>query len=152
MHHAANPRRFLLSEQPEEGYRWWLGKEIERPEAVLLVAEIDGAVVGYAYGTIEDRDWMILADRHGAFHDLCVAESARRRGVGRALALAMIERLEALGAPRNLASTMVQNESAQRLMANVGFEPTMVEMTRERSARSTAPAVADSSADISGRR
>ena len=132
MHHAANPSRFFLPEQPEEGYAWWLAKEIERPEAVVFVAELDGAVVGYAYGTFEERDWTILVDRHGEIHDLCVAESARRRGVGRALALATIERLEALGAPRILLNAMVQNESAQRLFASVGFRTTMVEMTRER--------------------
>jgi ribosomal protein S18 acetylase RimI-like enzyme len=44
----------------------------------------------------------------------------------------MIERLEALGAPRILLNAMVENESAQRLFASVGFRPTMVEMTRER--------------------
>jgi ribosomal protein S18 acetylase RimI-like enzyme len=133
LHHATNPNRFFLPEEPEQGYAWWLGKEILRPEAVVLVAAIDGAIVGYAYGTIEERDWTILVDRHGEIHDLCVAESARHRGVGRALAIAMIERLEALGAPRILLNAMVQNENAQRLFASVGFSPTMVEMTRERS-------------------
>jgi ribosomal protein S18 acetylase RimI-like enzyme len=132
LHHTTNPNRFFLPDQPEEGYAWWLAKEIERHEAVVLVAEVDGSVVGYAYGTIEERDWTILVDRHGAIHDVCVAESARHRGVGKALTLAMIERLEQLGAPRILLNAMVQNESAQRLFASVGFRPTMIEMTRER--------------------
>jgi RimJ/RimL family protein N-acetyltransferase len=42
----------------------------------------------------------------------------------------MIRELEALGAPRIVLSTMVRNESAQRLFAAVGFRPTMLEMTR----------------------
>jgi ribosomal protein S18 acetylase RimI-like enzyme len=133
LHHSTNPNRFFLPDQPEEGYVWWLSKEIERPEAVVLVAELHGAVVGYAYGTIEERDWTILVDGHGAIHDVCVAESARRQGVGKALTLALIAHLEKLGAPRILLNAMVQNESAQRLFASVGFRPTMVEMTRERS-------------------
>ena len=132
LHHATNPNRFFMLDNVEQGYTWWLGEEIKRPEAVVLVAELAGNIVGYAYGAIEERDWSILVDRHGAFHDLCVAESVRRQGVGRALALAMIERLEALGAPRILLRAMVQNESAQRLAVELGFEPTMVEMTRER--------------------
>ena len=131
LHHATNPNRFFVLEDIEHGYAWWLNKELDRPEAVVLVAELDGAVVGYAYGAIEERDWSVLVDRHGAFHDLCVAESARRRGVGRALALAMIDELEALGAPRVLLRAMVQNQAAQRLAADLGFTPTMVEMTRE---------------------
>ncbi len=134
LHHATNPNRFFVLDEVEQGYAWWLGKEMERPEAVVLVAELSGSIVGYAYGAIEERDWSVLVDRHGAFHDLCVAEAVRRQGVGRALARAMIERLEELGAPRILLRAMVQNESAQRLAAKLGFAHTMVEMTRERGA------------------
>jgi ribosomal protein S18 acetylase RimI-like enzyme len=131
LHHATNPRRFFWLDEVEQGYARWLAGEIERPEAVVLVAELQGSIVGFAYGAIEDRDWSILVDRHGAFHDLCVVQTARRQGIGRALALAMIARLQQLGAPRILLRAMVQNESAQRLAAALGFVPTMLEMTRE---------------------
>jgi ribosomal protein S18 acetylase RimI-like enzyme len=131
LHHATNPHRFFMLDAPEAGYAWWLAQELERPEAIVLVAEIDGAVVGYAYGAIEERDWSILVDRHGAFHDLCVAEKVRHTGVGRALAQEMLRRLTERGAPRILLRAMVQNEAAQRLATSLGFLPTMVEMTRE---------------------
>jgi ribosomal protein S18 acetylase RimI-like enzyme len=133
VHHATNPKRFFWFDGIEAGYAAWLGQEIERPEAVVLVAESDGKIVGYAYGAIEPRDWGILVDRHGAFHDLCVEESARRRGIGRALATAMIARLMQLGAPRILARAMVQNTPAQRLVEQLGFAATMIEFTRESS-------------------
>jgi ribosomal protein S18 acetylase RimI-like enzyme len=137
LHHATNPKRFFMLDDVEQGYLRWLRQELQRPDAVVLVAELDGIVVGYAYGVIEERDWSILVDRHGAFHDLCVAESARRQGVGRALGLAMVEKLEQLGAPRILLRAMVQNEAARRLASALGFTPTMVEMTRERQARAS---------------
>jgi ribosomal protein S18 acetylase RimI-like enzyme len=133
LHHATNPKRFFMLDDAKDGYHWWLSQEIERPEAVILVAELEGNIVGYAYGAIEDRDWSILVDRHGAFHDLCVAESVRRKGIGRALVKAMLDRLEQLGAPRILARTMVQNAGAQRLIQEFGFVPTMTESTREHS-------------------
>lgn len=131
-HHATNPLRFFWFDEIESGYLWWLTQELARPEAVVLVAELEGSIVGYAYGAIEERDWSILVDRHGAFHDICVAESMRNKGIGRDLVRAMIARLEQLGAPRILLRAMVQNESAQRLATEFGFVPTMVEMTRER--------------------
>jgi ribosomal protein S18 acetylase RimI-like enzyme len=131
LHHATNPDRFFLPERVEEGYVWWLAKEIDRPEAVVLVAESDGKIVGYAYGAIQERDWSVLVDRHGVVHDVCVAEPARRLGIGRKLVAAVIERLEQLGAPRILVHVMVQNEAAQRLVAPLGFRPTMLELTRE---------------------
>lgn len=67
---------------------------------VVLVAEINARIVGYAYGAIEERDWSILVDRYGAFHDLTVAESVRRRGIGRKLAVAMNAELERLPSDR----------------------------------------------------
>ena len=133
LHHATNPKRFFMLDNVEYGYAAWLAEEMKRPEAVVLVAELAGRIVGYAYGAIEDRDWGILVDRHGAFHDLCVDDSVRQQGVGRALAETMLERLEQLGAPRILLRAMVQNEPAQRLASSLGFSPTMVEMTRESS-------------------
>jgi len=130
LHHSVDPKRFFLLDDVEQGYAWWLSQEIERPEAIVMVAERVGEIVGYCYGAIEDRDWSILIDRHGAVHDVCVAEGARRQGVARALVTAVIRQLEALGAPLIVLRTMVQNDSARRLAESLGFRSTMMEMTR----------------------
>jgi hypothetical protein len=55
-HHAFDPDRFMLVEPIEEGYRWFLGTQLGRPEGLLLVAELDGAIAGYLYGAVEERD------------------------------------------------------------------------------------------------
>jgi ribosomal protein S18 acetylase RimI-like enzyme len=131
MHHAADPARFLLVENVEGGYEWWFSREIARAEAVILVATRAHAVVGYCYGTIEDRNWNLLLDAHGALHDLFVAEEARATGVGRRLVETAVRRLEERGAPRVILSTMIANAPAQRLFRSCGFRPTMIEMTRD---------------------
>ncbi|HEX3770321.1 MAG TPA: GNAT family N-acetyltransferase [Polyangiaceae bacterium] len=135
LHHDTDPARFFLVDQVEEGYAWWFGRELKRAEAVILVAVRDDAVVGYAYGTIEERDWNLLLDAHGALHDVFVAVEARKLGVGHALVKAIVAALEERGAPRVLLSTMVQNEVAQRVFHDCGFRPTMLEMTRGRDPR-----------------
>jgi ribosomal protein S18 acetylase RimI-like enzyme len=134
MHHEADPSRFFLIDDVEKGYAWWLGRELERAGAVVLVASHGEHIVGYAYGALEDRDWNLLLDAHGAIHDVFVADEARSQGVGRDLVNALVEALTALGAPRVVLSTMVGNESAQRLFRSCGFRPTMVEMMRDRPA------------------
>lgn len=131
MHHAADARRFFLPERVEQGYAGWFERELERDAAVILVALQGETLAGYAYGALEGRDWNLLLDRHGAIHDLYVAEAARRRGVGRRLLESMIEALQALGAPRIVLSTLVSNEAAQRLFRSFGFRPTLLEMTRD---------------------
>jgi len=130
MHHRTDPRRFLLVDGVEQGYARWFASELEREQAVILVAELGGAIVGYGYGSLEGRDWNALLDDHGAIHDIMVDESARRSGAGRALVVALSEALEAMGAPRIVLSTMVQNTAAQALFSACGFRATMLEMTR----------------------
>jgi len=130
MHHDADSGRFFLPERVEQGYAWWFRRELERKEAVILVATRGELVVGYAYGTIEERNWNALLDEHGAIHDIFVDETARRSGLGQKLVRALIAELEGLGAQRIVLSTMVDNQAAQRVFLACGFRPTMIEMTR----------------------
>ena len=73
----------------------------------------------------------MLLESHGALHDVLVAKGARKTGVGEALVREMCARLEALGAPRVLLHTAVQNDAAQALFEKLGFRRTMIEMTRD---------------------
>jgi ribosomal protein S18 acetylase RimI-like enzyme len=135
LHHEADPERFFLPDNVVEGYAWWFKRELERQGAVILVAEAAGSdaeprIVGYAYGALAERDWNLLLDEHGAIHDIYVADDERRGGTGALLLSAVIEALEALGAPRIVLSTMPKNFAAQRLFARHGFRATFIEMTR----------------------
>ncbi|MET0402813.1 MAG: GNAT family N-acetyltransferase, partial [Cystobacter sp.] len=132
LHHAYDPQRFMApSRELESGYQGWLSRELKRRGAVVLVAEREGAVVGYAYATVEGRDWNALLDAHGELHDVWVEEAARGQGAGALLAEEMVRRLRELGVPRVLLKTASRNEAAQRLFARLGWRATMVEMTRE---------------------
>lgn len=130
-HHAFDPQRFMLPGDVEAGYRQWLVREAQNPDAVVLIADRAGEVVGYAYGRLESRDWNLLLDRHGGFHDIWVDDAARGGGIGLQLAEALVERLKALGAPRIVLHTAARNVAAQRLFARLGWRATMIEMTRE---------------------
>jgi ribosomal protein S18 acetylase RimI-like enzyme len=129
-HHHTNPARFFMVEDVEHTYAWWLRQELERPEAVVLLAERAGQVVGYAYGAIEPRDWGVLLDEHGALHDLFVTPDARRNGVGRALVQALMDALTQLGANLLILRVMIQNEPARRLAESFGFATTMLELSK----------------------
>jgi ribosomal protein S18 acetylase RimI-like enzyme len=130
MHHETDPRRFLLVDNVEEGYARWFSRELGRKGAIVLVAEQDGAVIGYGYATMEGRDWSALLDDHGAVHDVFVDAKARRSGTGAAIVRALSAELEKMGAERIVLSTMVSNEAAQRVFEACGFRKTMIEMTR----------------------
>jgi GNAT superfamily N-acetyltransferase len=145
MHHRMDPPRFLLVEPIEAGYRWFFGRELLRKRAVILVAEDEerspakGAaraktkrtIVGYAYGTLERRNWNDLLDACGKLNDLYVDAPARRKGVARALVTEMFAALRALGAPRVVLLTAWRNPDAHVFFESMGFRRTMLEMTAE---------------------
>ncbi|HEY6106054.1 MAG TPA: GNAT family N-acetyltransferase [Anaeromyxobacteraceae bacterium] len=131
LHHAWDPLRFFLEEPLEDGYAWWLGKELRNPRAVILAAAGRGGILGYAYGRLEPRDWAVLRDRCGVGVDLFVDPAGRGRGLGRRLTEALCLRLRAMGAPRVVIQVAWPNREARRLFAALGFRPTMAEMVRE---------------------
>ncbi len=130
LHHAWDETRFFMVDNPDSGYRWFLGTQLKNPETVLLVADVDGTVAGYFYGSVEERDWQRLLDPHGAISDIFVDERFRKQGVGAALMKAGIAALEGLGAKQMVLSSATPNAQAQKLFESLGFRRTMVEMTR----------------------
>jgi ribosomal protein S18 acetylase RimI-like enzyme len=130
-HYAFDAKRFLLIENPEAGYAWWFGKELLNKKALILCAKLDGKIVGYSYARLEPRDWNQLLDAHGALHDILVADSARRQGIGKQLLERTLADLRARGAARVVLHTAIKNLAAQKLFAAVGFRKTMLEMTTE---------------------
>lgn len=132
LHHDFDPERFIAAApRTEQRYASFLGSQLDEPDVVILVAELDGEVVGYTYSGVEDYDYMALRGPAGALYDIVVDPEHRGRGVGRMLLEATLAALAARGAPRFVLSTAEQNLSAQRLFARAGFRRTMIEMTRE---------------------
>jgi ribosomal protein S18 acetylase RimI-like enzyme len=131
MHHALDPQRFLIFEPIEQGYGRWLVRETQNEKAIVLVAERDAKVMGYVYGTLDDRDWMALRDACGVLQDIFVDEAVRRSGVAKELLEALASRMKERGAPRVVLSTAARNDGAQRFFETMGFRRTMIEMTRE---------------------
>jgi GNAT superfamily N-acetyltransferase len=131
-HHIMDPARFFLPEEPiEDGYASWLGKELLNPRAVILVAHQHGRSLGYAYGRIERRDWNSLRERCAFGVDLWVEPRARRRGVGRQLMEALVERFGAWREPRLIIQVAAVNTLARQVFAGMGFRETVVELARE---------------------
>jgi ribosomal protein S18 acetylase RimI-like enzyme len=132
LHHSLDPKRFIALEPVEEGYGRWLVRELSRREALVLVAErVDGGIVGYVYGTLEDLSYQDLRGECGYLHDLWVEDHARRAGIATALVEQACALFTARGAPRVVLMAASRNPAAHALFARLGFRDTMVEMTRE---------------------
>lgn len=131
-HHDFDPRRFIAPiPNLAERYGQFLLSQVERAGMLVLVAEWEGAVVGYAYAGMEGNDYMALRGPAGVLYDLVVDPAHRRQGIGSALMEAALDALRELGAPRVLLFTADRNHGAQAMFDRAGFRRTMIEMTRE---------------------
>jgi len=131
LHHELDALRFMLIPKVESGYEHFFESQLPDPEVVILVAERDREIVGYAYARLEPRDWNNLLDACAELHDLFVSDTVRRQGVARLLVDAVRDRLRQKGAPRLVLHTASKNVTARRFFASIGFRETMAELTSE---------------------
>lgn len=130
LHHQWDPKRFIpTGTGTKASYARWLGSQLEKPDVVVLAAEQDEMIVGYAYASLEGYDYMALRGPAGVLHDLFVEPEKRSQGVGRMLLEGAVTELKERGASLIVLSTAHRNEAAHRLFAAAGFRPTMVELT-----------------------
>jgi GNAT superfamily N-acetyltransferase len=123
------PRPDLRGEA-EARYRRAL-EEAERgrsEDAVHVVAEMDGRIVGMAFAHLLVPSSM--SDELAAeLSNVIVRPDAWERGVGRALVAEIGRWATGRGVRRVMIKTYAQNEEALRFWEAIGFEPRFVQMT-----------------------
>jgi len=131
-HHAFDADRFMAAPpRLEELYGAFLVEQMTAPNVLVLSAECEGSVVGYAYAGVEGVNCMALRESSGVLYDIVVDPAYRGQGIGRRLLRETLGELSALGAPRAILMTAEHNAAAQHLFEREGFRRTMIEMTRE---------------------
>jgi GNAT superfamily N-acetyltransferase len=98
------------------------------PDAILLVAEDRGRVVGMAAGHVH-RPSSFSAELAVELSSVYVRPSHRRRGVAQALAAEVARFARSRGVGRITIKTFAQNEEALEAWVRMGFEPRMVQLT-----------------------
>jgi GNAT superfamily N-acetyltransferase len=101
---------------------------LERPDAVALVAEVDGVVVGFM--DIEFRTWLNFTAPQAWTPDLVVAEGARGRGIGGALLAGAEEIARDRGCWSMTLESATWRESAHAFYASHGWKETGRSFTR----------------------
>jgi len=128
LHSSFDADRFAVQELTEQVFTAFFSEQLARPDVQVLVAEQDGAAVGYAFVRMEPAS---LEDLRGAgawLHDLYVDPAARGNAIGRQLVQAAIDAASSLGSDSLTLSVSPQNKPAQRLFEKMGLRATMVEM------------------------
>ena len=111
-----------------EGMAGFYGGQTDADEAVVVVAELEGEIIGFAYIGYEERSYEDLAEKSAWIHDIYVDETTRGSGAGKALIDAAREFAKEFGARKLMLSVAAKNLDGQSFFKEVGFETTMHEM------------------------
>ena len=104
--------------------RDFLASVIRRTDHTILLAQVDGAVVGYAWFEIQDRPQtpFMWAKKRVFLHHICVDSGHRRLGVGSALITRVEERALAAGIGEFVLDMWSLNDAAQAFFKSCGLE------------------------------
>jgi ribosomal protein S18 acetylase RimI-like enzyme len=103
--------------------RRWLEEE---PRSFVLGAELDGALVGYAFVRVISGNTsasLSISDPHAELATLSVGPDMRGRGIGRMLTRAVHAELRRIGVPDVTISVITTNSDAVRFYEREGAVP-----------------------------
>jgi len=106
----------------EEGEGYFL-KRIAGEEGVCLVAERDGAVIGYVMGGWSHLNFSAYKGKRAELENICVAEEERSHGVGALLVTALLDWAKQNGATHVMVDAYAPNLRAIKFYETQGFTP-----------------------------
>jgi ribosomal protein S18 acetylase RimI-like enzyme len=113
-----------LSEEMRRRYQ----ADLDDPDALLVVAEQDGQIVGMAAGHVH-KPSMSSEELAVELGSVYVTEEHRERGVAGALTAEVARFARECGVSRITLKTFARNEEALLAWKRLGFEPRMIQMT-----------------------
>jgi len=129
-HLRLRPKRFALADDALETWLRYLDECLADEDRLVLVAEAGTELVGYVIGALATRPPIFKELRQGAIHDMCVAESWRRRSVGRRLCESMLAWFRERDLDTSEVSVAAVNPVSQAFWRAMGFEPEITRMIR----------------------
>jgi GNAT superfamily N-acetyltransferase len=103
---------------------------VQMPEAHVVVAVLDGRIVGSGWARIRDAVPYVKHARYAFLGFMYVVPDARGQGVNAAVVEALAEWARAQGVNELVLEVYAENEAALRAYRKAGFQPRLLEMRR----------------------
>jgi ribosomal protein S18 acetylase RimI-like enzyme len=123
--HAQCDPRFLRKEGSEDGFAQHLRAKLGESDYLLLVAEIDGEVVGFLNGELSAYPPCFEHRTHGFIDNLAVSPQRQRAGLGTTLLEKAMAWFSAKGVTTVEGRVLMSNPVATAFWQKTAFEPYM---------------------------
>ena len=120
-HHADIDPLFTLREDADAEIGRLLASQIRDPDTAIFVWETDGELLGFCSVRVDLARPILEETRRAEITDLGVRASARRRGIGRALAEAALDWVREREIDRVEVRVVTGNREGQAFWRSLGF-------------------------------
>lgn len=128
--HTPLDSTFSWTEDSLVRYREFAEERLTDPLARLLVAELQGEVVGFLLAVIASYPPVFTIGKYGSIYDVFVAEDCRGLGVGEQLVEDVLTWFRGHGLTRAELRVHVANEVGRRFWDRMGFTPFLENRSR----------------------
>jgi GNAT superfamily N-acetyltransferase len=129
--HLARDPLYRCCKDAQANFADFIGKSMAQADKFVPVASVDGRVVGYAHGAIQEYPPVFEIVRYGQLVEISVTQSCRRMGVGRRLVESILDWFRSHGLRRIDVRMLAANEVSTRFWAKQGFKPYLITSYRE---------------------
>lgn len=123
--HAQCDPRFLRVDGSEDGFAEHIRSHLGKTDYLLVVAEIDGEVVGFLNGQLLQYPPCFARREHGFIDNLAVSARWQRNGIGTALLEKAMAWFAAKGASTVEGKVLLSNSVAMGFWRKTRFQPYM---------------------------
>lgn len=127
-HHQFDDRAFALVPDAAEIWLRQLDASLADDSSLVLVAEVDGRLIGYAAGNLSEAKPMFQHGPYGAIGTFYVTETWRRRGIGRRLVARLLDWFRQRGMPEARVTAWASNPVSNAFWRAMGFQPKTIGM------------------------
>ena len=121
-------RPFNPAIRPHGAFYYDLHDLLTSTESYLLVAEVNGTVVGSGYAQLRSSKQSLTHDVHSYLGFMYVAPEHRGRGINQKIIMELIQWSKDQGISDCYLDVYSDNKAAIRAYEKVGFESSMIEM------------------------
>jgi ribosomal protein S18 acetylase RimI-like enzyme len=123
--HAQCDPQFLRRDGSEDGFAHHLRGQLGKSDFLLIVAEIDGEVVGFLNGELSDHPPCFAHRTHGFIDNLAVSPQWQRAGLGTALLEKAMAWFSVRGVSTVEGRVLLSNPMAMAFWQKTAFAPYM---------------------------
>jgi ribosomal protein S18 acetylase RimI-like enzyme len=119
---------FKKIDQHDEIFTRYILNNLKNEKTNVLVAELDGVVVGYSIGQIQERPPIYEQCLCGHIDNMAVLAECRRKGIGEKLFQEIKSWFRSQGIERIELFVAIKNEESINFWRKMGFEPYLEHM------------------------